>query len=279
MASQSSGSGTVILIGAALIGGAYLFLWRYDHMTIQGRVGNHPVSDALGIRKEARPLSTMARSLPAFISERDKSATRSRVTGTGIWTYVIVTNRGTYTLADASLAGNTRLDLSLRQQWSRTLSRLGYYNPTNKPPHMQIESFAITTPEGSKFLISSDKAVAQELVNIASIVACEEFQCDPGLLMNVRRDTLGYAVLFSGLSERLSLNDKLRLSCDEDPHVRIFAGEMLASLLPRFPTTGAAGSFKATSYRGMVTKLSRKVPLPQREKEFHALVNVPTAVR
>jgi hypothetical protein len=248
-------------------------------MTIQSRVGNHPISDALGTRKEARPLSLLAKTLPAFIAERAQSATRTRETGTGIWTYVVTTSRGTYKLADASVANNLRVDRSFRQQWARLLSKLGYFNPTNKPPAMQIVSFAITTPEGLKFVISSDPSEAQELVNIASIVAYPEFECDPKVLMSVRRDSLAYAVLFSGLNERVPLAEKLRLSCCDDPNIRAFAAEMLATMLPRYPTTEAAGSFRASAYRGTVTKLSRPVPAGQKEREFQALMNAATAVR
>lgn len=276
--SQQSGMGTVVLIAAAVIGGGYWFLTQYDHMTILNRAGAHPVSDALKDRAEAGPLSTMSKSIPEVITARKSAALRSRVQATGLWTYVVHTNRGTFTLSHAAVESSganagLRIEQSFREQWFRTLQHSGYFSGSGKrPPHMRVSSFVITTPEGTEFKVEKDQNTAQLLVNLAAILGCQEFDGLPEHLMAVERGSLAHAIAFSGLHERLSLQDKLRLSCHENPQVRQFAAEMLASHLPRWPTTAMPLAFRASAYRGIIAQLSTLVPLSQKERIFRGLV-------
>lgn len=284
MSSRFSGSGTGLLIVAAILGGGYWFLTQYDDMTILNRAGSHPVSDVLKDRAEAKPLSTMAKSIPRFIAARESVATRSQVAATGMWTYVVDTNRGSFTLADVILESSgdqagMRIDRSFRQQWFRLLQQSGYFSVNRRPPPMRIRSFTITNPEGRRFTIAKDQNAAQLIVNLTAMLGCEEFEAAAPQLLTAERGSLTHAVVFSGLNEKLSLEEKLRLSCDANPQIRQNAAEMLASLLPRWPTSQMPGTFRASDYRGVIAQLSKQTSVDQKKRVFASLSSRRSATR
>lgn len=136
---------------------------------------------------------------------------------------------------------------------------------------MQIRSFAITTPEGRRFTIARDQNAAQLLVNLTAMLGCQEFDGTPENLLVVDRGSLAHAVIFSGLNEKLTVEQKLRLSCQANPQVREFAAEMLTSLLPRWPTTQSTDTFRASEYRGIIAQLSRQTSVEQKKRLLSSL--------